>query len=52
MSVALLGGYNYYITFIDDHSWRTWIYFLKTKESKEVLNKFKEFKAQVMNFLG
>ena len=26
-----------------------WIYFLKTKESEEVLSKFKTFKAQVEN---
>ena len=52
MVVASLGGYNYYVTFIDDHSRRTWIYFLKTKESEEVLNKFKEFKAQVENLSG
>ena len=29
-----------------------WIYFLKTKESEEVLSKFKEFKAQVENISG
>ena len=52
MTVASLGGYHYYVTFIDDYSRKTWIYFLKTKESEEVLNKFKEFKAQVENFLG
>ena len=34
MTVVSLGGYNYYVTFIDDHSRRTWIYFLKTKESE------------------
>ena len=39
-------------TTIDDHSRKTWIYFLKTKESEEVLNKFKEFKAQVDNLSG
>ena len=37
------------MTFIDDYSQKTWIYFLKTKESEEVLGKFKEFKAQVEN---
>ena len=49
MTVASLGGYHYYVTFIDDYSWNTWIYFLKTKESEEVLDKFKAFKAQVEN---
>ena len=47
MTVTSLGGYNYYVTFIDDHSRKTWIYFLKTKESEKVLKKFKEFKARV-----
>ena len=45
MTVTSLGGYNYYVTFLDDHSRKTWIYFLKTKEFEEVLKKFKEFKA-------
>ena len=52
MTIASLGGYHYYVTFIDDYSQKTWIYFLKNKESEEVLSKFKEFKAQVENFLG
>ena len=52
MTVTSLGGYNYYVTFIDDHSRKTWIYFLKAKESKEVLNKFKEFKEKVENLPG
>ena len=49
MTVISLGGYNYYVTFIDDHSRKTWIFFLNTKEPEEVLNKFKKFKAQVEN---
>ena len=36
-----LSGYEYYVTFIDDYSRKTWIYFLKTKN--EVFGKFKEF---------
>ena len=52
MTVASLGGYHYYVTFIDDYSRKTWIHFVKTKESEEVLNKFKEFKAQVKNLSG
>ena len=49
MSTPSLGGLLYYVIFIDDHSRRTWIYFLKLKESNEVLQKFKEFKALVEN---
>ena len=52
MTITSLGDYNYYVTFIDDHSRKTWIYFLKTKEFEEVLNKFKEFKAQIENMSG
>ena len=40
-----LSGYEYYVTFIDDYSRNTWIYFLKTKN--EVFEKFKEFKALI-----
>ena len=35
------------ITFIDDYSGNTWIYFLKSKT--EVFEKFKEFKALIEN---
>lgn len=45
MSHVSLGGYEYYVIFIDDYSRRTWIYFLKTKG--EVFCRFKEFKALV-----
>ena len=37
----------YYVSFIDDYSRKTWIYFLKSKN--EVFSKFKEFKALVEN---
>jgi hypothetical protein len=42
-----LSGYVYYVSFIDDYSCKTWVYFLKSKD--EVLGKFKEFKALVEN---
>jgi hypothetical protein len=35
------------VSFIDDYSYKTWVYFLKSKD--EVLRKFKEFKALVEN---
>jgi hypothetical protein len=42
-----LGGHLYYVTFIDDHSRKTWVYLLKSKD--EVFSKFQEFKAEVEN---
>jgi hypothetical protein len=45
--VPSLGKYVYYISFIDDFSRNTWIYFLRKKF--EVFDKFKEFKALVEN---
>jgi transposase InsO family protein len=42
-----LSGYVYYVSFIDDYSHKTWVYFLKSKD--RVLGKFKEFKALVEN---
>jgi transposase InsO family protein len=50
MTVASLNGYLYYVLFIDDHSRKTWIYFLKNKDG--VLAKFQEFKAQVETMIG
>ena len=49
MSFVSLRGYEYYVTFIDDHSRKTWIYFLKSKKSGEVLQRFRDFKAFVEN---
>jgi hypothetical protein len=50
MIVASLNGYLYYVLFIDDHSRKTLIYFLKTKDG--FLAIFQEFKAQVENLTG
>jgi hypothetical protein len=47
MSTASLSSNVDYVSFIDDYSRKTWIYFLKAKN--EVFNKFKEFKALVEN---
>ena len=49
MSFALLTGFEYYITFINDFSRKTWIYFLSSKKSMEVLLRFQEFKPLVEN---
>jgi hypothetical protein len=45
--VPSLGKSVYYVSFIDDFSRNTWIYFLRKKY--EVFDKFKEFKALVEN---
>lgn len=50
MSMNYLRGYEYFATFIDDFSRKTWIYFLKTKD--EVFSHFQEFKALVENVIG
>jgi hypothetical protein len=47
MPSTSLRRYVYYVSFIDDYSRKTWVYFLKSKD--EVLGKFKEFKALVEN---
>ena len=52
MSVPSKVGFLYYVIFIDDFSRKTWIYFLKCKESTEILKRFKEFKALTENFFG
>jgi hypothetical protein len=43
MATTSLSGYSYYVSFIDDFSRQTWIYFMK--EKNEVFSKFKEFEA-------
>ena len=47
MSSSSISGYVYYVSFIDDYSRKTLIYFLKSKD--EVFSKFKEFKALIEN---
>ena len=47
VSIPSLGKFVYYVSFIDDSSWNTYIYFLMKKF--EVFDKFKEFKALVEN---
>lgn len=50
MSIRALSGGEYFVTFIDDYSRKTWIYFLKTKD--EVFDWFKELKVLVENMIG
>ena len=47
MLVNSLGGYLYYLTFTNDYSRKTWIYFLKKKD--EVFSWFRHFKALIEN---
>jgi len=47
MQSTSISGYIYYVSFIDDYSHKTWVYFLKSKY--EVFGKFKEFKALIEN---
>ena len=49
MSTKSLGGHLYYVTFMEDHSRKTWVYLLKSKD--EVFIKFQEFKAEVENLI-
>jgi hypothetical protein len=50
MTIASLNEYLYYVLFIDDHSRKSWIYFLNNKDG--VIAKFQEFKDQVENQIG
>ncbi|MCI3170686.1 integrase catalytic domain-containing protein, partial [Klebsiella pneumoniae] len=45
LPVDSFSGFKYLLTFIDDFSRRTWVYFLKLKS--EVFNMFLAFKAFV-----
>jgi hypothetical protein len=47
MPVPSLGKSVYYVSFIDDFSRYTWIYFLRKKSN--IFDKFKEIKALVEN---
>jgi hypothetical protein len=47
ISVPLLGGSLYYVSFIEYFFRKTWIYFLK--KTSEVFYKFEEFKSLVEN---
>jgi hypothetical protein len=40
-----LGGAHYFVSFIDDYSRRTWVYFMVRKD--EVFNKFHLFWQEV-----
>src|SRR5450432_878347 len=42
-----VSGSRYFIIFVDDATRYTWVYFLKTKSSEEVLRAFQQFKALI-----
>jgi len=47
MENASIEGSKYFLTLIDDHTRKTFIYFLKSKD--QVVSCFEEFQAQVEN---
>jgi transposase InsO family protein len=47
MPSTSLSGYVYFVSFIDDYSCKTWVYFLKSKD--EVFGRFKELKDLTEN---
>lgn len=49
-TISSIGGKHYFVTFIDDHSRKVWVYFLKHKS--EVFEAFKIWKAMVENETG
>jgi len=50
MSIVSILESIYYVSFLDDFSSKTWIYFLKTND--QVFSRFQEFKALVENQIG
>uniref|UniRef100_A0A803Q806 Integrase catalytic domain-containing protein n=1 Tax=Cannabis sativa TaxID=3483 RepID=A0A803Q806_CANSA len=49
-TTSSIGGKHYFVTFIDDHSRKVWVYFLK--HESEVFEAFKRWKAMVENETG
>ena len=50
MNVCVIGGYTYFITFIDDHSRYSYVYLMKYKS--ESFERFKEFRNEVEIQIG
>jgi hypothetical protein len=48
--VSSLGGSNYYVTFINDATRKTWVYCIRKKSN--VFHTFKKWKALVENEIG
>ena len=45
-----IGGYHYFVTFINDYIRKVWVYFMKKKS--EVFGHFKAFKAMIEKEIG
>ena len=45
--IVSMGGCRYYVTFIDDHTRKTWVYFMK--EKSEVFTHFQHFRTLAKN---
>ena len=50
MRTKTIGGGLYFVTIIDDHSRKLWVYVLKTKD--QVFGVFKQFQASVERETG
>ena len=48
--IASMHGRMYYVSFIDDHTQKVWVYFMQNKS--EVFGHFKEFKAMAEKEIG
>ncbi|KAI5335775.1 hypothetical protein L3X38_025909 [Prunus dulcis] len=50
MTTSILGGARYFVTFIDDHSRKVWVYAIRTKD--QVYEVFKQFHASIERETG
>ena len=48
--IASMGGCTFYVTFIDDHTHKVWVYFMK--EKSEVCSYFQNFKSMAEKQTG
>ncbi|KAL0451187.1 UNVERIFIED_CONTAM: hypothetical protein Slati_1096800 [Sesamum latifolium] len=47
LSIPARGGFSYFITFTDDHSWYGYVYLIRYKS--EAIGRFKEYRLEVEN---
>ena len=48
VKTSSLGGFHYFLTFIDDNTWYVWVYILKSKS--QVFQKFVEWKTLLEHY--